>query len=70
MCELAGGGVEVVLVVAGEVGAFGEPAAQQAVEVLVDGPLPRRGRIGEVHVDVGVMLGLRPCRHLTSVVPG
>src|SRR4051795_1737765 len=47
--ELGGDGVEVGLVVGGEVGALGEVLAQEAVGVLVAAPLP--GAVGVAEVD-------------------
>src|SRR5207302_4782187 len=56
--ERVGGGVEVVLSMDGEVGAFGEVLAAQAVGVLVGAALPGAVRIAEVDVDAGVDGGL------------
>ena len=45
--------VEVVLAVGGQVGAFGEELADEAVEVLVGAALPGRVRVAEVDGDTG-----------------
>ena len=64
--EFAGHGVEVVLDDGEahradvEVGAFGQPASQQADGLLVGAPLPRRARITEVHLRAVVILGSCP----------
>ena len=42
-----------------EVGAFGQPASQQPVGLLVGGPLPRRVRVTEVDLDAEVSVRVR-----------
>lgn len=51
--ELPGDGIELSLRETGQVGAFREILAQQAVGVLVDAALPRAVRIGEIDGDAG-----------------
>jgi len=68
--DVAGEGVEVVLVGDREVGALSEPAADEAVEVLVDGPLPGRVRIGEVDGDASGVFEVGSSRHLPALIPG
>ena len=74
--QLAGHGVEAVLDDREadrshvEVGAFGQPASQQAIGLLVGGALPRRARLTEVHLRAGGVLDVSPAGHLASLVPG
>ena len=63
-------GVELVMGPAGQVGAFREVLAEQAVGVLVTGPLSRRMAIAEVDVDAGVDLELDVLGQFTTLVPG
>jgi len=65
--DVAGEGVEVILAVNQEVGALGEPAVDEAVEVLVDGPLPWGVRIGEVDGDASGVFEVGPRRHLAAL---
>ena len=62
--------VEVVLVVAGQVGALGEVLAQQAVGVLVGAALPGAVWIAEVDRHAGTDKLLRVLGHFGSLVPG
>lgn len=48
-----GDGVQICLAVHAQVRALGQRAAQHAVGVLVDAPLPRALRVCKVHLDVG-----------------
>jgi hypothetical protein len=68
--ELCGDEVEVGTGVPGQVGALGEVLAQESVDVLVPGPLPRRAGIGEVDFDVGLLRDVEMVRELLATVPG
>ena len=58
--ELPSDGIKLSLREAGQVSAFREILAQQAVGVLVDAALPRAVRIGEIDGDAG-QFGRRSC---------
>ena len=62
--------VEVAAAVDGQVGALREVLPQQAVDVLVAGPLPGTVRVGEVDLDVRVHADLSVQAHLLALVPG
>jgi hypothetical protein len=49
---------------------LGKSLAEQAVGVLVTGPLSRRMAIAEVDVDAGVDLELDVLGQFTTLVPG
>jgi len=68
--DVAGEGVEVTLAVDREVGALSEPAADGAVAVLVEGPLPWGMRIGEGDGDADGVFEVAPRRHLAALIPG
>lgn len=74
--ELAGHHVEVVLDDGKldwadvEFGAFGQPASQQAVGLLVGGPLPGAVGVTEVDLDPEGGLDVWPAGHLAALVPG
>ena len=53
----------------GEVGAFREVLAQQAVRVLVRSPLPRRFGVAEVDLDAGSDRELGMLGHLLALIP-
>lgn len=68
--EFVGDGVEIVLAVCGQVGAFGEVLPEQPVGVLVGASLPGAVRVAEVdpHVQCGRDLAVQ--RELGALVPG
>ena len=66
---VVGDGVVVDGVVA-QVGAFGQPSAEQPVGVLVGGSLPGRVRVAEEHGDGESGLELVSVGHFASLVPG
>src|SRR4051812_39030223 len=68
--ELSGDGVEVLRGVGGEVGAFGEVLAEQAVGVLVAAALPWTVRVGEVDLDAGLDGERGVLGHLGALIPG
>src|SRR5689334_1418348 len=68
--ELVGDGVEVGLGVGGQVGAFGEVVADQAVGVFVGAALPGRMGVGEVDRDAGGDGELGVVGHFFALVPG
>src|SRR5215207_9352910 len=49
---------------------FGKVLAEQAVCVLVGGPLPGRVRVAEEDVDIGSDGDLFPVPHLRPLIPG
>ncbi len=68
--DAPGDGVEVVLGVDGQVGALGQPAAQQPVEVLVHRALPGGVGISEVDLGAKTLFDLLPQHHLSALIPG
>src|SRR5215475_671701 len=68
--ELVGDGVELVLGVGAQVGAFGQVVADQAVGVLVGAALPGRVGVGEVDGDAGGDGEGGVGFHLGAAVPG
>ena len=68
--ECCGDRVEVASGVSGEVCAFGEVLAQQAVGVLVGAALPGAVGVTEVDVEVGIDSQLGVLGHLRALVPG
>ena len=50
-----GDGIELLLGVDAQVRALGQDAAQQAVGVLIDAPLPRTVGMGKEHLDAGAL---------------
>lgn len=67
--DAAGDGVDVGLGVDGQVGALRQPAAHEAVEVLVDGTLPGGVGISEVEGGAENMFDVRSQRHLSALIP-
>ena len=65
-----GDGVQVVLCVSAEVGAFGEILTEETVGVLVGATLPWCLGVAEVDVQVGVFSELIMLGHLGALVPG
>ena len=66
--ELPGDGIEIGLGESRQVGALGEILPQQSVGVLVDTPLPRAVRIGEVDIDPGHFRDPFVLSHLASLI--
>ena len=62
--------LELLRGVSGEVGAFGEVLAEQAVGVLVCASLPRALRVTEIHLKPAVDRELCVLCHLRPLVPG
>ena len=50
--------------------AFGQPASQQPVGVLVGGPLPEAVGVAEVDLDAERLFDVGPAGHFASLVPG
>src|SRR5262249_18591914 len=68
--ELVGDGVEFCLGVGGQVGAFGQVVADQAVGVLVGAALPGGVGVGEVDRDAGGDGEGGVAGHFLAAVPG
>ncbi len=68
--DFIGDGVQFLLVVARQVGAFGQVLAYQAVVVLVAASLAWGVRVAKVHGHAGVVGQLFVLRHLFALVIG
>ena len=70
LVEFACDGIEMLLAVDGEVGAFREVLAQEPVGVFVGAALPRAVGIAEVDVEIGGQCQALVIGKLLAAVPG
>jgi hypothetical protein len=68
--HLPSNGIELALGEARKIGSLGEILSKQSVGVLVDAPLPRAMRVGEVDLHAGVGRELLVLGHLAALVVG